>query len=203
MVTYNKKGVAKKGERILSSGGPRDRQRKLASQNNMKDLLTMKEDLFGITTDMTTKDVGYSKDQVKQLVNDSLEELSIDLETKYITEINDLKKELVIKSELIDEFKRTVIKLEDKLDTRDVTILELSTKLASIPRTVIYSDGVEEQSDPDRPSIDKVFIDPTEKGSEDRYETHIKVVEEVSSKPNVTSDVNKLKELMGNKLPKI
>lgn len=202
MVTYNKKGIAKKGERILSSGGPRDRQRKLAAQNNMNDLLTMKEDLLGFTTDMATKDVGYSKDQVKQLVNDSLEELSIDLETKYVTEIEALKKELTIKNEIIDDLKLTVVKLEDKLDARDATILKLSTKVASISRTVIYADGVEEASDPDRPSIDKVFIDPTVKGSEDRYETHIKIVEEVSSKPSVESDVNKLKKLMGNKLPK-
>lgn len=196
MVTYNKQGVAKKGDRILSSGGPRDRQRKLAMQDNIKYLA-------GITTNMAAKDVGYSKEQLQQIINESLEDISIDLENKYIKELSDLKKDLIKKEETIENLNNNITKLEDKLDKRDSTILELSKNLTTAPRTIVYTDEVSSSKEQARPAIDQVFIDPSVKGSENKYESHIKTKEELSTKSRVKSDVDKLKALMGSKLPKI
>lgn len=204
MVTYNKNGTVTKGNRKLYSGGPRDRQVKLASANQFKDWRHLKEELGDITTTMKTSDVGYSKEQVNNLINDSINDVSATLETKYIHQINSLEKELNSKDSVIENLTTTITKLESTLEKREEIIIELTDKVSQISSRPTYITQVpEEVEDPDRPSIDKVFIDPTVKGAEDNYESHVKTVEEASTKGSVTNDVDKLKSLMGNKLPKI
>lgn len=203
MVKYNKNGTVTKGNRKLHSGGPRDRQVKLAEQHSIQDLKNLKKELAEMTTSMGARDVGYSKEQVQSLVNDSLEEISIDLESKYVGEISELKMSVASKDTIIATLTDTVTKLEDKLDKRDETILELTNKVTNITNRGFIAQPTEDIEDPARPSIDKVFIDPTEKGAEDKYESHVTLKEEESSKDSVSSNVDKLKALMGNKLPKI
>lgn len=203
MVKYNKNGTATKGDRLLHSGGPRDRQRKLAEQESIRDLQNLKKELSDLTTNMGAKDVGYSKEQVRTLVNDSIEEVSVDLETKYIKELKELRASVASKDVIISNLTDTITKLEDKLDKRDDTIMELTSKVSAMASRGYVAQPTEDVEDPSRPSIDKIFIDPTEKGAEDKYESHVTVKEEQSEKTNVTSEVDKLKALMGNKLPKI
>lgn len=204
MVTYNKNGTVTKGNRKLYSGGPRDRQRKLASVNQFKDWRQLKDELGDITTTMKTSDVGYSREQVDNLINDSISEVSITLERKYIHQIDSLEKEIKSKETVIETLSNTITKLESTLAKRDEVIVDMTDKVSKISNRPTYVTQVpEEVEDPERPSIDNVFIDPTVKGSEDNYESHVKNKEEVSQKGSVTSSVDKLKSLMGTKLPKI
>lgn len=202
MVTYNKQGIARKGDRILHSGGPRDRQRKLAQQDELEKI---KKELSQYTTDMSTRDVGYSKQQVQALVNNSLEEISIDLESRYTGQIETLTRELESKDVVISKLTDNITKLEEKLDKKDAVILELTNKVTSISgRTYIQQpmDGESEEQISDRPSIDKVFIDPSKKGGESKYNTDHVVAKEETTKGDVSSSIDKLKAIMGTKLPK-
>lgn len=204
MVTYNKEGIAKKGDRLLYSGGPRDRQRKLAEQDS---LALMKKELGDITTVMSTKDVGYSKEQVENIINKSLTEVSVDLEKKYLEKINLLEKEIILKDTTISNLTDTVTKLNTKLDAKDSMLLELTNKISEIssrPSNITYTSSRDESvtEDPSRPAIDKIFIDPTTKGDEDKYESHVTSIETKSDKPVVSDTVSKLRQIMGNKIPK-
>lgn len=204
MVTYNKEGVAQKDGRLLFSGGPRDRQRKLAEQEAAA---IIKKELSGITTDMTAKSVGYSKEQVENLVNKTVEEVSIDLEKKYLEKINNLEKELSHKDAVIIDLNNTINKLNDKIDVRDATLLDLTAKITELsnrPTHVLHSNSTEDLvvEDSSRPSIDKIFIDPTANGGEDKYESHVTSTETKSNKPIVSNSIDKLKQIMGNKIPK-
>lgn len=203
MVKYNKNGTVTKGNRQLSTGGPRDRQRALAAQDSMKELQSLKKELQDLTSNVSTSETGYSKKEVQALVNDSIEEVSIDLESKYLKEIKELKASVASKDGIISDLTGNITKLEDKLDKKDDTILELTNKVTSISTRGYAVQPTEEIGDPDRPGIEKVFIDPTKKGAEDKYESHVKMAEKESSKGNVSSSVNKLKALIGSKLPKI
>lgn len=203
MVTYNKNGTVTKGSRVLHSGGPRDRQVKLAVKSNIQDLQNLKEELVQLTTNNQSKETNYSKEQIQTLVNDSIEEVSIDLEKKYLQELGELRTSIISKDELIAKLTGTIGKLEDKLDVRDSTILELTTKVTSMASKGFIVQPAEAFGDPKRPSIEQIFIDPTKKGAEDKYESHVTMEEEQSTKGNVNKSVDKLKALMGNKIPKI
>lgn len=206
MVTYKKNGASKKNtKKMLYSGGPRDRQAKLAENERNKDIESLRKDLDSITTNMSASSVGYSKEKIESMVNDAIEETTIELERKYVNEINSLKEDLDSKNKSIEELNATITKLNDKLDKKDDTILDLTNKISNIPNKLSVSNqnnlDAEEENvpEPERPSIDKVFIDPSQKGSEDRYESHVINKEEESTKPSVTESLTRLKDIVGNK----
>jgi ElaB/YqjD/DUF883 family membrane-anchored ribosome-binding protein len=92
-----------------------------------------------------------------------------------------------------------------KLDDKDKTIKDLTNKLADIstrPVNVMSYDKASESVEAgDRPAMDNIYIDPSKKGYEDKMESHVVNKETKSNKHKVTSDVDKLKNLMGG-LPK-
>lgn len=203
MVKYNKNGTATKGKRLLHSGGPRDRQRKLAEQDRLRDLEHLQDELKGMTPTMSSNGAGYSKDQVHEMINESISEVSVELEKKYVEQIEHLNNELKSKDIVISQLTSTVTKLEDTLDKRDNMIMELTNKVTAIGSRGYVAQPTEEIEDSARPSMDKVFIDPSAKGAEKKFESHMKAREEKSTKSSVSSSVDKLKSLMGTKLPKI
>ena len=62
--------------------------------------------------------------------------------------------------------------------------------------------GKEISTDPDRPKMENIFVDPLDKDSGDNLESFIKV-EDISKKEkeDISNKVNKLKNLIGGKLP--
>lgn len=200
MVAYNKN---KKGDRVLYSGGPRDHQRRL------RDLDSRLKIPDNLQRAVSSPDSGYSKEDIEQLINKTLEDVSLDLESRYKQQIEEYKSTISGLEKTIKDKDDQINKLSDKLDVKDNFILNLSNKIADLssnPARIIYKDvhnsdeDVSEDKD-DRPDIDRVFIDPTIKGSEDKLKSHV-INNEVTSKNNVQDSVGRLKDLVG-KLPKI
>lgn len=195
MVIYNKIYEKKDGRKLVA-GGPRDFQKRqnptTAHSDVSNELDGLRKEIKELTSGITTNSGQYTKQQIDDAVNLAIEEVSIDLEKKYVVEINTLKSEN-------SQLKILNEKLGERIDKKDDVILELTTKLSTGIATITQPGDVNIIND--RPTIDAIFIDPAEKGAEDKFESHVITKETKSLKPDVLANVNKLKNLMG-KLPK-
>jgi len=200
MITYNKIYEKKDGRKLVATG-PRNLQNRQQLQStevvstNSGIVEGLKDELKHIAST-----IGYTKDQATEMLNTAIEEVSIDLEKKYIFEIDTLKKSVSDSINTINELKAINSALQVRIDKKDDVILELTSKLSSPTREVVYES--DSSSTSDRPSIDNIIIDPTERGAGAKMESHLTVKEVKSMKPKLASNINKLKELMGG-LPKI
>jgi len=207
MIAYNKTYTKKDGRTLIASG-PRDLQRRQQLDNNpaqssvvdSDEVKSLRKDLEEITSTIKAKTSDYTKEQVDEMINSAIEEVTIELEEKYISKINKLKNYLSRNKEELSELKTFNKSLNEKLDKKDDVIIDLTSKL-SAPQVIMSSDGGYTPEDDARPSMDNIYIDPIAKGAGDKMESHLTVKEEVSSKPAVIANVDKLKKLMGN-LPK-
>ena len=131
-------------------------------------------------------------DDLTLKLDEALEEIAAELEQRYIERISTLEATL-------DDRNSHIVKLEERIDTQDILIKKLTNTLGAAPigATPIVIDTTSE-----RPSIDKIIIDPTKKGSENELKSYAKPKEVMSSKTTTTANLNKLKNLMGSKLPK-
>lgn len=211
MIAYNKVYEKKDGRKLVATG-PRSNQTRQKQQQeeipvavDTSAIEALKDELKNITSTITNRSSaeGYTKDQVDELVNTAIEEVSVDLEKKYIFEIDTLKQSLNNSTERVQELTAANKSLQERVDKKDDVILELTTKLGNTPSVIMATDDMSyTPEDPGRPSIDNIIIDPTEKGAGDRMESHLTVKEVKSQKPKLSSNVDRLKELMGG-LPKI
>ena len=98
-----------------------------------------------------------------------------------------------LRSELkdVEELKREIAILEQKLVGKEEVITALKSRPAIVDDEII---------EPGRPQIEKVFIDPLEKDAGDGLESHIDI-KEITKEEKVDERVNKLRDLIGNKLP--
>lgn len=196
MVTYNKIYEKKDGRKLVASG-PRNSQKRqttsLQQTTSFDEIDQLRKEIKTLTSGFVNNTSAYTKEQLDGAVNTAIEEVALDLEKKYVVEIEQLK--------VTNEKLNLVIdKLNIKLDKKDDVILELTTKL-STGSTIIIPNEVSKIVEDDRPSIDSVFIDPIKNGAEDKLESHVITKETKSLKSDVALNVNKLKKLMG-KLPK-
>ncbi len=206
MIAYNKVYEKKDGRKLVATG-PRNSQTRQKRQEveapaviDTTAIDALKDELKSITSTITNRSSteGYTKDQVDEMVNTAIEEVSIDLEKKYVFEIDTLKQSLADSIERVKELTTTNTNLQERVDKKDDVILELTAKLSSTPSVIMATDDMSyTPEDSSRPSIDKIVIDPTKKGAEDNIESHLTVKEVKSQKPKLSSNVNKLKELMG------
>jgi small-conductance mechanosensitive channel len=107
-----------------------------------------------------------------------------------------------LKQELVDavELKQQLAVLEQSLAGKEELIETLKTRPAIINGEVVSADLV----DPDRPQMEEVFVDPLEDGAGNGLKSSITARELTSNvkEGEMNSKVNKLKDLLGNKLPK-
>lgn len=101
-------------------------------------------------------------------------------------EISNLEKEVGI---LEVQLKST----EEIIKAKDDTIMTLKTT-AGVAVAII------EDTDPDRPQMEKVFVDPLERDANGNLESFIEVKEDIQEDEKVDEKVDKLKALLG-KLP--
>lgn len=116
-------------------------------------------------------------------------------ENKELKEKLDILKE---QTKNTDELKNKIALLEQTIAGKDEVIETLKTRPAII--------GVDTPviEDPDRPKMEQVFIDPLEQGAGEGLKSSI-TSREISHKDDgsvMEDKVNKLKNLLGNKLPK-
>lgn len=150
---------------------------------------------------------------LKQNDNSKFEKDNLDLSNK----VTSLELEIKSLKEKIEEMKlnkKETIKIIDDLKTKLNTVAILEEKLKSKDDIIKSKDeiietlkvnnsyNINESFDTDRPSIENIFVDPLESGSGDALESFIKV-EDLShkEKEDISDKVNKLKNLIGGKLP--
>lgn len=182
--------------RKLKPSGPRNMQTKPDTVSTSEDIKELKAEITKLVSSGISVASGYTQQQVDDMLNEAIEEVSVDLEKKYVQEIKQLKDKLLVASNEIQ-------KLSGTLDKKDKVIIDLTTKitdLANRPVTVVQSNKAATEEERDRPSMNESYIDPAKKGAEDKMESHVKI-KEIKSKANTGANINKLKNLMG-KLPK-
>jgi len=117
-----------------------------------------------------------------KVMHSSITNRNSDLESQ----ISKLKEEL----STIEDLKREIAVLEQKIEGKDELIIALKSRPGIVGDEVI---------DPDRPQMEQVFIDPLEEGAGDGLESHIDIKE--TEADEVHDKVDKLRDLIGNKLP--
>ena len=165
MIAYNKVYEKKDGRKLVATG-PRSNQIRQKLQQEEAPVAVdtlaieeLKNELKNITSKILDKPSanGYTKEQVDKMVNTAIEEVSIDLEKKYVFEIDTLKKSLAISTDKVKELTVTNLGLQERVDKKDDVILELTTKLSKGPAVIMATDGMSYNPDEsDRPSMDNV-----------------------------------------------
>jgi hypothetical protein len=100
----------------------------------------------------------------------------------------------------IPELRKQVAILEQSLIGKEELIETLKTRPAIINGEIVSSEPV----DPDRPQMEEVFVDPLEDDAGEGLKSSIKTRELTRDVEDgeMDSKVNKLKDLLGSKLPK-
>ena len=192
MVVYNKKIYKKRDGRVLTASGPRESQKRLqlGEAVSTSELDSIRAEINILRNEFTTSPISVDSSSIDEVI----EEVTSDIEKRYMDRISTLEATLVDKDNYI-------IKLEARLDKQDELIQKLTNSIGTVQ---IQSSSIpivlEDKST--RPNIDSVFIDPTVKGSEDRLESFVKSKEVLSTQPDTEASINKLKNLIGNKLQK-
>lgn len=189
MVINYKKEVIKPDGRKLTRGGPRDQQRRVQESKDQKLLITaLRYEIEQLQRNEITKPVvgkdlftgEQVDDEIRKAVTESVAKKEVE-KVKLISEIGALTK---------------LIKEKDKsLKIERERVAQLMAQLSVAGKEgVIYED-------PERPKIERTFIDPLEKDIDDYLVPHI-VSEEIKTveEDNIYSSIDKLKGLMG-KLP--
>ncbi len=152
----------------------------------------------------------FTAEQVDEMINkavvESVEE-ALNSSAGYMPPVGELEKlkgELKLKDIVIDALKGQNTGLEQSNNNMDEDIQELKSMLAETAKkleilTLLSHEG-KDYYDPDRPQMEEVFIDPSEKDKE--FESHIEIKDENGSgKASFNEQANKLKGMFGNKIP--
>lgn len=123
--------------------------------------------------------------------NDNLTRLHAAI-TKENTELKEKMNILQSKLGGVAELKKQIAVLEQEVEGKQELIETLKTRPAIIDGEVI---------DPDRPQIEQVFVDPLEKDAGEGMKSSI-TIETVTKDEEVGNRVDKLRDLLGSKLPK-
>jgi len=183
-------------ERNLYGGGPRDLQRRQAATTQPVSspefyesvINDLKEQLKEVTGELMKR--GSVQDPSKKF---TAEEFDDELNKQVGDMIEDLKKNkdrIGSQEEELDSRKDIITTLEAKLEAKDEVISVLKS------RTI--GEGEVFVEDEDRPSMETVFIDPTEEGKH-KLKSHINVDDvAITAKEEVDDKINKLKNLIGS-----
>lgn len=170
-------------------------------------------------------------DEIRKAVENAVKETTISLKRssqsnsqelepilqKYKVQIVELQKSnddfVRLHTTITEENKNLKTKIEQLKQMED-KVTEMKTQIAVLEQVVAGKDelimslktrpvaAMTEVEDPNRPKMDKVFVDPLEEGAGDKLKANIKVEKttQVQEKDQVEDKVGKLKSLLG-KLP--
>jgi len=120
------------------------------------------------------------------------------MHTTITSQNSDLKKKIEKLNENVKEvvdLKKQIAVLEQAVEGKDELINTLKTRPAIIDGEVIVTD-------PDRPQMEQVFVDPLEEDAGKDLESHINIEDITPEDPDeVGEKVDKLRDLLGKKLP--
>jgi len=219
---YNKEPGKTKRSRVIRGGsGPRDLQRKHKEANAVGELNTQLELLVEKLThsEDTRKehapDKKYSEEEVDTIVNESVRAVVAPIEDaaakdiaeankaveRLRTEISSIKAALVNTRAELNTVKMELVVVKSKLDhkdellkVKDDTIRTLKDRPVNVNVSgAVLTDSIDK--DEDRPVMETVFIDPTEKIE---LSPHLKFYDvKLEEKEVMVDKVSKLKNLLG------
>lgn len=133
------------------------------------------------------------------LINKAVEEVSLELELKYKSEIDNLSSNLKSKDLIISELQIEVTKLKSSLEVKEQTIKELISQVGiALAQTgtnnTNYSTTVSNTSS-NVIEMEEIFVDPSVKGQEDKMTGYLNITE-IKSDSNVLDNVSKLKKAL-------
>ena len=123
--------------------------------------------------------------------NDNLTKLHAAI-TKENAEVKDKINKLESEHEDVTELKKQIAVLEQEIEGKQELIETLKTRPVILESEIF--------TDPDRPQMEQVFVDPLEEGAGEGMKASINI-ETVTKDEEVDDKVNKLKDLLGQ-LPK-
>jgi len=147
---------------------------------------------------------GSSLSEERESHRQEVEKRTRDLQERYNSKVSSLEDRLRIAEDKLEDKQRQLDDVKAEKDETIKKLLEEHTKKleALTERVSMEKLGVD---DPDRPSMEDVFVDPLEDGAGSDLEAHIKYEEEVDledastkKKKNMSSKVNRLRDLMGS-----
>ena len=195
---YNK-NVPNKKNRLLSTSGPRDIQRRqmLDAQSDivdgLKSQVVILQEQVNKSLSTVRPDGQYTAEQVNEAVISAVKSEVDSLKAKYESTIRELTNENKI-------LRETNIRLSGRTENNNITDVQLQKMLSTAVAQITENKQVD-VIDNSRPKIETVFIDPSENKSAANVETHIIVKEDSSAKENMNNKINKLKGILGS-LPK-
>lgn len=227
-ITYNKNTVKK--SRQITTGSPRDHQLKqqnfqqdnLSVIEDLKNQIILLQDKLMLSNQSLSSHNIFTAEQVNEEISKAIKEetskLKIELEEANKTVKKDKERIASLKLDLdhvtlkVKLFEKDIEFLNNQLAEKDKLINELKSGDNNV--TTLLTDAVKKIEafsllqpmestvgiSSDRPKMETVFVDPTEKGA--TVDGKLSVVEENSSikGKDVDNKVNKLKNLLG-KLP--
>jgi predicted RNase H-like nuclease (RuvC/YqgF family) len=191
-INYPKEFIKPDG-RKLRSGGPRDLQRRQGIiQNNELNIDELEKQFDNLKKELKKPQQQpegfFSPEQVDEEIRKAVEQAV----TETIASINnpDYNKHQTE----VDELKKEIANLKQNLLGKEEVINVLKS------RPMITNDVVE---DSDRPQMEQQFIDPLEKDAGKGLKSYIDITDtKTTDKDNMFEKVDKLKNLLGDKLPK-
>lgn len=178
----------KPGRNLQSGRGPRDLQRiqnttHLVAANNIDLVKELKSQIAFLREELNSRPVqkGYSAEEFDAELVKVSEQIMIDIEKKFKSEIEILKTKLEAAEEIIRIKEDTILTLKSAADS------------VAVVNSVTDSNN--------RPQMEEAFIDPLAKDAQDGLESHIIVRDDIQEDEQVDYKVDKLKALLG-RLPK-
>ena len=137
----------------------------------------------------------YKKQIVElQRGNDNLTKLHSTM-AKENTDLKENIKQLESESVDVVELQKQIAVLEAQLKSKDDLIDTLKSRPAIMPEGPV-------EPDPDRPQMEQVFVDPLEENAGEGLKSNINI-ETITKEEDLNGKVDKLRDLLGKKLPNI
>lgn len=200
-----RKEIIKPDGRKLTTGGPRDQQRRIREGKDQETLIdALKVEIEALRDNMVVGKGAFTGEQVDEEIRQAVIE-AIEIEKKNSDkEINKLKNSLEEKTNKVHELSGELGVLNEKVTSLAATIVERDESLdreRERNKTLLQqmtTTGDDLIIETNRPRMEPTFIDPLEKDAGDRLVPHIQVDDIKSDeKADMQSKVKKLKGLIG------
>jgi hypothetical protein len=196
-VRYDK-NIPSKKNRLLSTSGPRDIQRRqmLDAQSGIVDglksqVVILQEQVNKSLTSVRS-DGQYTAEQVNDAVINAVKSEVASLKAKYESKLKELEAENKI-------LRETNIRLSSRPENgNNLTEAQLQKIISTAMAQVSDNKQIDMLEEDKRPKIETVFIDPADNRTVNNVEVCITTTEDSSAKENMNDKINKLKGILGS-----
>lgn len=195
------KNVPVKKNRLLSTSGPRDIQRRqmLDAQSDivdgLKSQVVILQEQVNKSLTSVRPDGQYTAEQVNEAVISAVKSEVAALKAKYESKLKELEAEN-------RTLRETNIMLNNRPEgVNNLTEVQLQKIISTAMVQISDNKQIEIMEETKRPKIETVFIDPSDSVTNNNIEVCITSKEDNSAKENMNDKISKLKGILGS-LPK-